>query len=131
MKDYLQLAESYLTEERDTALILAAKKNNLNRVKELIKTGANINATGDGGWTPLMNASFQGHLDIVKELLKAKAKTNLEDYTGHTALTLASEHNYPNIVKELLLANAKVKDDKYIKKIDKKWLKQHRPDLLI
>ena len=29
-----------------------------------------------GGWTPLMAASFHGHVDIVKTLINAKAQIN-------------------------------------------------------
>ena len=60
-------------------LIKAVKDNNLEKVKELIKAGANLDLQDSGRNTALIWASYRGYIDIVKELIKAGADWNLKD----------------------------------------------------
>ena len=62
---------------KDTLLVKAAGKGNLEGVKKLLKKGANVNAIGkSAGITSLMGASLPGYLEIVKLLVAADADVN-------------------------------------------------------
>jgi len=57
----------------------AAENNNLEKVKKLIKAGANLDLQDDDGNTALIWASYSNYIEIVKELIKAGADWNLKD----------------------------------------------------
>ena len=61
-------------------------------VKQLVKAGAELNATNSDGNTALIDAAtFNGHVDCVKELVKAGAELNATNSDGNTALIDAAE----------------------------------------
>ena len=60
-------------------LIEATINNNLEKVKKLIKAGANLDLQDNDRNTALIWASYRGYIDIVKELIKAGADWNLKD----------------------------------------------------
>lgn len=63
-----------------TALMRASENGHLERVRELLKMGADVNK----GWTtPLMLAARRGHLEIVKLLLAAGADPNARTMSFH------------------------------------------------
>jgi ankyrin repeat protein len=76
--------------------MLASRYSNdtssLETVKELIKSGANIDIQDKEGWTALMLASRYSNdtssLETVKELIKSGANLNLQNNDGFTALML-------------------------------------------
>jgi hypothetical protein len=82
------------------SLIKAAQEQDLTKIQELIKAGADINASGGQA---LGYASAQGNLEIVKELIKAGA-----DINDSNALRFASSSGYIDVVKELITAGADV-----------------------
>jgi ankyrin repeat protein len=96
-------------------LIEAIKANDVEKVKQLIEAGVDIEDVGDyyenrliNGWTPLQWAVWEGHIKIVKLLIKAGADINSQgsdDIDRHTALHCASD--LP-IVKLLIKAGADV-----------------------
>ena len=45
-------------------------------VKQLVKAGAELNATNSAGNTALIDAACNGHVNCVKELVKAGAELN-------------------------------------------------------
>lgn len=61
-------------------LINACKKGDLQAVKTLIRSGADINSEDKGGVTALMWAAKNGHLEIVKELLKFGVSIRMKEY---------------------------------------------------
>jgi ankyrin repeat protein/Flp pilus assembly protein TadD len=69
--------------EGDRALM---NGNSLERVKFLLARGANPNAKGSDGLTPLMAAADRGDKQIVEALLSAGADVNAQDWQGNTAL---------------------------------------------
>ena len=100
----------------------AAETGNVERVRTLINQGADVNAVGTSGKTPLMYAATRGH-DAVLELLlqkgadvNAKAKaTGLTPswQSGWTALMYAANHGNCTAVHTLIAkgANADITAD--------------------
>ena len=74
-----------------TALVVA---NSLEKVKLLLASGANPNATGSGGSTPLIAATHRGDTQIVEALLSAGADVNAQDQEGDTALLQLFDAGY-------------------------------------
>ncbi len=48
-----------------------------------------MEAKDNGGFTPLMVASYEGHLDIARLLIERGADMEAKDYDGKTALDWA------------------------------------------
>ncbi|WP_019236504.1 ankyrin repeat domain-containing protein [Wolbachia pipientis] len=73
-----------------TALHLAVTEKHLEIVRELIKSGGNVNAEEYGSkCTPLHLACMVGKVEIVKELVEAGAEIEQEDKLGMTAMDYA------------------------------------------
>ncbi len=73
-----------------TALHLAVTEKRLEIVRELIKSGANVNAEEYGNkCTPLHLACMIGEKEIVKELVKAGGEIEQADKFGMTAMDYA------------------------------------------
>jgi len=80
----------------------------------LIRAGALVNATNDGGETPLFNAACMNeNLGSVRLLLKAGVDVDVKNDEGQTALMKAVLSNSGKVVEELLNAgaNVNVQDD--------------------
>ena len=92
-------------------LVEESKDGNLERVKNLLKEGVDINFLYDK-WTPLIGASQYGHLEIVKLLLENGADINLGNKIGWNPLLVASRNSNTTsnveTVKELLKYGADV-----------------------
>jgi hypothetical protein len=56
------------------------------RVRKLLRKGANVNARNEYGWTPLHWAALYGHADVVRLLLEHGAEVNARDENGQTPL---------------------------------------------
>uniref|UniRef100_A0A8D8LXE1 85/88 kDa calcium-independent phospholipase A2 n=1 Tax=Cacopsylla melanoneura TaxID=428564 RepID=A0A8D8LXE1_9HEMI len=73
-----------------TALHLAVTEKRLETVRELIKSGANVNAEEYGNkCTPLHLACMVGKVEIVKELVEAGGEIEQADAFGMTAMDYA------------------------------------------
>ncbi|WP_264337597.1 ankyrin repeat domain-containing protein [Wolbachia endosymbiont (group B) of Dolichovespula media] len=73
-----------------TALHLAVTEKRLETVRELIKSGGNVNAEEYGNkCTPLHLACMVGKVEIVEELVKAGAEIEQADKFGMTAMDYA------------------------------------------
>lgn len=73
-----------------TALYLAITEKRLETVRELIKSGGNVNAEEYGNkCTPLHLACMVGEKEIVEELVKAGAEIEQADKFGITAMDYA------------------------------------------
>jgi ankyrin repeat protein len=90
---------NYLNDCRDEALILAAKNNHVDVVKELINSGADVNYQNSWGNIALIEATKKGHV----ELLQAKARVNAANKNGHTALNMAMSLRNVDLIRELLM----------------------------
>ena len=68
----------------------AAKTGNIDRVRELIAAGANVNQQDNNGLTPLHWAAENGHQAVVQALIAAGADINQQDNDGWTPLLHAA-----------------------------------------
>jgi len=93
-----------------TPLVQSAYYGNFNRVKALIKSGANPNKISRRGMLPITAGLYdprEGLLTVLEELISAGANVNARDGNGNTALALAIKRGGVNLdVIKLLLAKA-------------------------
>lgn len=91
-------------------MLAAAGSGDLNRVKELVKTGADITVTDpEAGATALHKACQGGHFEIVKYLLENGSQINATiALTGHTPLMDAIWFKQVECCKYLLEHNAEI-----------------------
>jgi ankyrin repeat protein len=86
----------------DRELIEAAGEKNLPEVCRLLSAGADVNAKGTAGETPLLEASVMGHSQVVLALLEHGADMEAKDNRGRTPLHWASMVGHSEVVKEFL-----------------------------
>ena len=84
------------------ALIFAAERGDLARVRQLLRDGANPDAHDAAGNTALIFAARDGRLDMVRALLDHGASADWIDGEGVTPLILAAFKNHPAIAELLL-----------------------------
>ena len=89
-----------------TPLHWAAYRDDLAKVDQLIRAGANVNAANDIGVTPLWSASLNGNAAIVKRLLDAGARPDAALLAGETPLMAASRAGKTAAVEALLAKGA-------------------------
>jgi cytohesin len=81
-----------------TDLHKAAYEGDAERVKELLKKGANPNTKDKKGRTPLHEAAQWGRLDVVELLLVRGADPTVKDKDGRTPLDLARAEGHRKVV---------------------------------
>lgn len=91
-----------------TALFFASAKGRQKIAELLLVKGADVNALGQGGWTPLMAAAFHGHVSLVNLLILHKSNLELRNYEGKTALMFAVENHQPLVASALINAGANI-----------------------
>lgn len=90
---------------KDTDLHKAAYKGDMRTVQQCVENfGADVNAVGAGGRTPLHRAVLSDSLEIIKYLFSQGADVALTDAVGRTPLHWAAIQNLPRC-GELLLSN--------------------------
>ena len=92
-----------------TALHYAAAKGNNDIVRLLLAHSADVDATSAAGVTPLMMAAQNGHIYTVKLLHDAGADATLEDDSGRTVIAYAARNGHEDIVKGLKYRLGKAK----------------------
>lgn len=99
----------YITEARKASpmptFIAAAKNGSNSKVKQLIKSGIDINIKDSDGRTALMLACDSNYLMVVITLIDSGANVNEKDRLGSTALYFA---NTQKIIDKLLESGADV-----------------------
>jgi uncharacterized protein len=97
----------------------AAAHGQLNSVRALLKSGADVNTKGEVGFSALMLAARQGNHEVVKTLLEAGADPNVSIGIAHvgrwSVLTMAMSRCNPNripLMDTLIAAGARVNPPK-------------------
>ena len=95
---------------KENDLLTVIKKGSISEINQAIQDGADVNATDNGGWTPLTFALHHEAPKEVIELLIAKgADVNAKDKDGWTPLMHALYNKASKEVIELLRTNADMK----------------------
>ena len=94
------------------ALFDAVKSGDLSQLNTALQ-GADLNAAGEGGMTPLMLAASLGQLDMVKALLAAGADVGARGEREYTALMHGVynpdlDRGFPEVVQALIDAGADI-----------------------
>jgi len=93
---------------RATMLYEAAAEGNIELVKSLISSGADVNTPNDWGWTPLYVASGIGNRDLVNLLIDEGADVNTGTKEGMTPLHFAISNSNKEIVELLIEKSADI-----------------------
>jgi uncharacterized protein len=75
-----------------TAMVLAARENDVESVKYLVDAGADVNQVTEYGWTPLLTATNNRHYKLGTFLLEHGADPNLANKGRWTPLYLATDN---------------------------------------
>jgi ankyrin repeat protein len=86
----------------------AVKRNNVQRVIDLIENGADVNARDRYGQTALMLAAHNGYQEIVEILIAHRANLNITSKYGLSALMLAVVAEHAEVAHLLVKAGADV-----------------------
>ena len=81
----------------------AIESNDLYLMKQLISTGADLNAIDWNGLTPLTYAAYRNRVDFVRILLEAKADINKADSDSYTPLHYAVSDGYTECFKVMMM----------------------------
>ena len=88
----------------------ACRKGDLERVRQLIQDGQDVNRGDIYRETPLMKAAYNGHDQVVRELIRAGADVNGKNNIKQTALHWASRCGHSSVVKILAEAGANLNE---------------------
>jgi ankyrin repeat protein len=90
------------------SLMQAAYRGDLETVKALAAAGADVEAQGPDGWTPLMCAVISGQVGVVEMLVQAGADADALTPDGWSVLMKALLWGHTEVVKVLLQYGADV-----------------------
>lgn len=96
-----------------TFLMAAAKKGDVKQMRDLVYSGADVNARDDDGWTALMYAvRYQENTEAVKFLLNNGASPLVKNNYGANSMMIAAGYSKnPEIVEMLIKPYKSVSDD--------------------
>jgi ankyrin repeat protein len=84
----------------------AIQRGELERIRDLIKEGVDVDSKDSHGQTALMVAARKGHTDVVRFLVQSGAELNVAAKYNLTALMLAVINGHTEIVRSILEAGA-------------------------
>ena len=93
------------TQKNLSSFEMAILSNDLEKVKELIAQGADVNTRDSRGNTPLLQAIMMGRLSFVEALISAGADIKAKNRRGMTPLDLAKRRSNTKIVEILTKAS--------------------------
>ena len=85
--------------EGETALIIAAKNNNIEIVKLLLESNCNIDLQSINGWTALTFSSYKNYVEIVTLLLEYGSNPNIQNRYGDNSLMYAIRNDNIEMVR--------------------------------
>ena len=80
------------------AVVRAAKRGNLEKVRQFLDQGVNVNTRDGYGRTALMEASREGHAELVSLLLAHGADPELESFSNTNAFQYAKNSSVYNLL---------------------------------
>jgi ankyrin repeat protein len=92
----------------DDQLFGAVIRGEVGKVKDLVRNGANVNAKGSLGNTPLGAAANEGNLEIVAFLIEHGADVNPSGFLGSTVLMSAVLNCHAEVVRYLVQHGADI-----------------------
>jgi len=108
-----------------TALHIVSREGNLDIVKILIDSGANLNLADNEGYTPLMRASLSANYDVFDYLLKNGAKPEIFNTQNETVIIHASTSKCHECLNSL------IENGQIIKNVDTLILKGQIADAIV
>lgn len=94
--------------EKSAELLVAAYRGEAEKIPELLRQGADIDAADNLGFTGLVHAAENGHPKAVRVLLEHGADVNAGAEMGYTAVVVAAEGGHLDIIRLLLEYGANV-----------------------
>lgn len=85
--------------DKDAALIAAAKRGDVDTVKQLLAQGASVRATDASGATALIAAAYGNHIEVARVLIQAGADVNVQDNTKQSAYLITTSDGYLDLLK--------------------------------
>ncbi|HPQ39725.1 MAG TPA: ankyrin repeat domain-containing protein [bacterium] len=107
-RDFLENQPFSAETPEDPPLIAAIEQGNVKVVKELLKSGADIEATNSLGRTSLACAAWMGQREIAEILIAAGAEVNSRDRMQNVPLLGALWQSHPEIAEMLVKHGADV-----------------------
>jgi len=101
------LLYSQLTKKEDKFIALAAN-GELNKVRNYLKKGIDINARNKAKWTALAYACKYNHNEVIKLLVDSGANVNQTVNVGSTPLQIALNNDNTEIAEYLISHNADI-----------------------
>jgi len=93
-----------------TPLHVAATRGEYDKVRQLLDSGARINALDIVGRTPLHKAALEGHLKIAQLLVERGATVDARDFSGWSPAAAAAYNGHVAMVEFLIDAGAPTTD---------------------
>ncbi|CAO3642372.1 unnamed protein product [Cunninghamella blakesleeana] len=91
-----------------TKLFVYTSSGNLEKVKELVSLGAEVNFKDHAGWVPLHEAALKGQYEIAKFLIEKGANVNARGFDDDTPLHDACSGGFTDLVQLLVDSGADV-----------------------
>ncbi len=99
------------------------------QVQKAIDQGADVNASGQHGGTPLMDALDNPDIEVIGLLVEAGANVNARTVKGQTPLMIAAMSKQdPNLINALIEAGADVNAENHYGWSALKWAAQENPN---
>ena len=92
----------------DEVFVETAEHGNMNWLRCLLKSGANINATSWDGYSALIKASKEGNIDLTKFLIENGADVNARTNQGFNPLLYAAKNGHHSIIEILIFNGADI-----------------------
>ncbi|WP_341814104.1 ankyrin repeat domain-containing protein [Wolbachia endosymbiont (group A) of Nomada flava] len=92
----------------DKELLISTEEGDLEKVRDSIRQGANVNVQGRQDWTPVFWAIQKNNFNIIELLLDNNADIKVKDNEGWTPLHWAVQLDSLNVVKYLVEKGADI-----------------------